>query len=407
MTRIAEFDGVAGVKLRATLHGKREDPSVLLLHGGGQSGVVWQGLIDRLLEQGRFVVNLDLRGHGESDWPEHGHYSLEAFVDDIRNVLGQLDSRPVIIAATVAGWAAIRALSGDAANLASGLVLVDFPLDPEVGSLEAARQRIRRQHEQSGKPAFDLRWLDWQKDSPPRDLVEAIAPQLKLPVLVARGSESDIASNECTSAFVAMMPDAEQAEIPKARLIVSDNHMDEFAEIILDFLGRRQAMSAEEYRNGSDARLLRNAMGCFATGVTVVTAFGSDGLPKGATVNSFTSVSLDPPMLLVCIAKGTETAEVIHDAERFAVNLLQSSQRSTSNCFATKGIDRFAEEEWQMGEWGAPIFPSSLGAFECKRHTIHEGGDHFILIGAVERAHFWPARDPLLFYRGGYRHLNF
>jgi flavin reductase (DIM6/NTAB) family NADH-FMN oxidoreductase RutF/pimeloyl-ACP methyl ester carboxylesterase len=407
MTKIAEFDGVTGVKLRATVHGRREDPSVLLLHGGGQSGVVWLGLIDRLVEQGRFVVNLDLRGHGESDWPEHGHYSLEVFVDDIRSVLGQLDSRPVIIASTVAGWAAVRALSGEAANLASGLVLVDFPLDTDARSLEAARQRIRQQHEQSGKPAFDLRWLDWQEDSPPRDLVEAIAPQLKLPVLVVRGSESDIASNECTTAFVAMMPDAEHAEIPKVRLIVSDNHIDEFAEILLDFLDRRQAMTAEEYRTGSEARLLRNAMGCFATGVTVVTAIGSDGQPKGATVNSFTSVSLDPPMLLVCIAKGTETAEVIHDAEHFAVNLLQSSQRSTSNCFATKGIDRFAEEEWQEGETGAPILPGSLGAFECQRHTIHEGGDHYILIGTVKKAHYWPARDPLLFYRGGYRRLNF
>src|SRR3546814_10538761 len=95
-----------------------------------------------------------------------------------------------------------------------------------------------------------------------------------------------------------------------------------------------------EYRAGSDARTFRDALGCFATGVTVVTAVCPDGTPVGLTANSFTSVSLDPPLLLVCVANSAGTGAVLREAERFAVNVLQIGQQPASNRFAGRGEDR-------------------------------------------------------------------
>ena len=125
------------------------------------------------------------------------------------------------------------------------------------------------------------------------------------------------------------------------------------------------------------------------------------------TFPAFTSVSLDPPLLLVCIANNSGSAEVLRGIDDFAVNVLQIGQQPVSNLFAGKSEDRFSGTRWEVGEYGAPILPSSLGIFECKRHMLHEAGDHFILVGRVEKASFEPRRDPLLYFRGKYRRLHF
>src|SRR3546814_1665561 len=144
--------------------------------------------------------------------------------------------------------------------------------------------------------------------------------------------------------------------------------------------GRRR-VSLVEYREGSDARTFRDALGCFATGVTVVTAMCPDGTPIGLTANSFTSVSLDPPLLLVCIANSAGSAPYLREAGRFAVNVLQIGQQPTSNRFAGKGEDRFAATPWIKGEFGTPVLTGSLSSFECARHAVHDGGDHLLLVG--------------------------
>ena len=105
-----------------------------------------------------------------------------------------------------------------------------------------------------------------------------------------------------------------------------------------------------EYRSGHDLRTLRDALGCFATGVTVVTCLGADGEPAGLTVNSFTSVSLDPPLLLVCIAKPAASAQALVSASHFAVNVLQTGQQPASIRFSTRDQDRFGTTPWSCGE---------------------------------------------------------
>jgi flavin reductase (DIM6/NTAB) family NADH-FMN oxidoreductase RutF len=161
-----------------------------------------------------------------------------------------------------------------------------------------------------------------------------------------------------------------------------------------------------EYRTGHDPRTLRDALGCFATGVTVVTCL-HDGVPTGLTVNSFTSVSLDPPLLLVCIAKNAGSAAALTAASHFAINVLQTGQQPASIRFATRDEDRFGATPWACGEAGAPILEDSLGVFECERFAVYDGGDHHILVGRVVKASFDASLDPLLYFRGRYRRLHF
>ncbi|MFP5329810.1 MAG: flavin reductase family protein [Alphaproteobacteria bacterium] len=162
-----------------------------------------------------------------------------------------------------------------------------------------------------------------------------------------------------------------------------------------------------EYRSGSDERTLRDALGSFATGVTVVTCVDGEGRPFGLTVNSFTSVSLDPPLLLVCISRRARCRAALAEAPYFAVNVLQTGQQPASIRFSTRDEDRFGATPWSTGETGAPLLMDSLAVFECERHAIHEGGDHDILVGQVLRASFDPNLDPLLYFRGRYRRLHF
>src|SRR5919199_477744 len=161
-----------------------------------------------------------------------------------------------------------------------------------------------------------------------------------------------------------------------------------------------------EYRSGHDPRTLRDALGCFATGVTVVTCL-CDGEPAGLTVNSFTSVSLDPPLLLVCLSKNAGSAAALTGADQFAINVLQNGQQPASITFSTKGENRFGTTAWSAGEAGGPILEDSLCVFECERYAVYDGGDHHILVGKVIKASFDADLDPLLYFRGKYRRLHF
>ena len=165
--------------------------------------------------------------------------------------------------------------------------------------------------------------------------------------------------------------------------------------------------ATREYRTGSDPRTLRDALGCVATGVTVVTCLDDRDCPVGLTANSFTALSLDPPLLLVCVAKSAASAEPLTRAAFFAVNVLQTCQRPASITFSTRGEDRFGQTDWTVGEHGSPVLMDSLSVFECRRSAVHDGGDHFILVGEVIKASFEPGLDPLLYFRGSYRRLHF
>jgi len=405
---IVEYRGFAGARLEAEALGAEDDPAVLLVHGAGQTRKVWASLAEGLQRAGRRVISLDLRGHGGSEWPEDARYDFEAFVEDLRAVLAQMGTRPVVVASTFGGWIACAALEREAALLASGLVLVDLPVNPDPDILGRIGKRLRETSNIGPNQAqWDARLLEALDTSDMTQHLTGVAANITVPTLYVRGGISKLASHSDAADFVAQLPEGELAEIDDIAMVVTDDRIDALGSHLIDFLERRAPRSSPEYREGSDARTFRDALGCFATGVTVVTAIGPDGTPIGLTANSFTSVSLDPPLLLVCIANDAGSAPVLREAERFAVNVLQIGQQPTSNRFAGKGEDRFAATPWEVGEHGTPVLKGSLSSFECERQDIHDGGDHFILVGRVLKAIFEPRRDPLLYFRGKYRKLHF
>lgn len=133
-----------------------------------------------------------------------------------------------------------------------------------------------------------------------------------------------------------------------------------------------------------DPRALRDAFGTFMTGVTVVTSHDANGAPLGFTANSFTSVSLDPPLVLVCLANGSSNYDALTRGTGFAVNILAEDQKEISNTFARPSEDRFADVTWQVGPHGSPILAGVSAWFDCSMHKTVEAGDHVILIGKVE-----------------------
>ncbi|WP_171173215.1 flavin reductase [Ruegeria sp. HKCCD8929] len=150
-----------------------------------------------------------------------------------------------------------------------------------------------------------------------------------------------------------------------------------------------------------DPRALRNAFGTFMTGVTVVTTHDAQGNPLGFTANSFTSVSLDPPLVLVCLANTSRNYDAFAGTVGFAVNILSEGQKDVSNTFARPVEDRFAAVDWRRGPHGSPLFDGVSAWFDCSMFNTVQAGDHLILIGKVEA--FDTSTAPGLGYaRGAY-----
>lgn len=148
---------------------------------------------------------------------------------------------------------------------------------------------------------------------------------------------------------------------------------------------------------------LRKAAGQFMTGVTVTTTLDRDGIPAGLTANSFTSVSLHPPLVAVCVAKDSNVIDAFEVGNGFTVNVLSADQEDVARTFSTKGIDRFAGTDWHPGLDGVPVLSGAVSVFECRLAHTYEGGDHLMFVGRVERV-TWRADEPdtLGYFRGRY-----
>ena len=147
----------------------------------------------------------------------------------------------------------------------------------------------------------------------------------------------------------------------------------------------------------------KRAMAQFATGVTVVTT-EHDGHLYGMTVASFASLSLDPPLVLICVGRKMQTHDAIVGAKRFGVSILAQDQQRLSNHFASKSDDKFAGIEYRRGASGVPLLENAICTLECELHEQLSGGDHSIFVGRVEEAST-DERAPLVYFRSGYREL--
>ena len=184
-------------------------------------------------------------------------------------------------------------------------------------------------------------------------------------------------------------------------------------ELISSWLG--DADVDFEFRPGEDvavhddpeavarARRFRDVLGRFASGVTVVAGV-SNGEPVGMTCQSFSSVSLEPPLVLVVPAKSSRSWPVIQRSGRFCVSFLAADQAGLSNTMASRGVDKFADVKWTPSrETGSPVLDGALAQVDCAIHAVHEAGDHYLVVGRVLELVTSSDEEPLLFYRGEYR----
>lgn len=162
-------------------------------------------------------------------------------------------------------------------------------------------------------------------------------------------------------------------------------------------------MSSERRQVTADE--FRRACGRFATGVTVATVLDSQSAPHGLTVSSFTSVSLDPPLVLICLGHAVTCIDAFRAASHFGLNVLSEAQRPLSERFARKGHDRFGGTPWERGETGVPLLPGSLARIECAVHDRFVSGDHDILVGRMVHARVAEG-DPLLYFASRYREIR-
>ncbi|MFT7060210.1 MAG: flavin reductase (DIM6/NTAB) family NADH-FMN oxidoreductase RutF [Pseudorhodobacter sp.] len=156
---------------------------------------------------------------------------------------------------------------------------------------------------------------------------------------------------------------------------------------------------------GVDLRELRNVLGCFATGVAVVTTVGDGGKPVGMTINSFSSVSLDPPLILWSISLKAPSYNAFATHPAFAVNIMGEECKDLSLNFARPSEDKFKDVDWRPGEYDVPVLKSALATLECEMDSKIASGDHEIFIGRVIRIDQTEGA-PLIFHRGGFASLG-
>ncbi|GAB6053781.1 flavin reductase family protein [Magnetospira thiophila] len=154
-----------------------------------------------------------------------------------------------------------------------------------------------------------------------------------------------------------------------------------------------------------DPRTFRNTLGHFATGITVVTAKTANGTPVGVTVNAFSSLSLDPPLVLICLADKTADLETFLAGGPFNISILRDDQAEISTLFAKRDRDKFETTSWTEAPNGVPVIDGCLAHLQCRMVSHQSGGDHVIVIGQVEETSYDPAGQPLLYFRAGYEQL--
>jgi flavin reductase (DIM6/NTAB) family NADH-FMN oxidoreductase RutF/pimeloyl-ACP methyl ester carboxylesterase len=447
---VRRFKGHNGVNLTADVGGDKADPAVILLHGTGSTRHSWARTARDLVSAGRYVIALDLRGHGDSDWATDGDYSLDAHLADLTAVIGQLETTPTLIGHLAGGWIALAA-AGELETgraRASALILADVSTRfseaarrktrslmltaPEgFASLEEAASAVlsrfpseKRQHPLANlrrnlRLQPDGRW-HWHydpavigTDNPKRitandsGRIEAAARAVVVPTLCVRGKMGELLEPEQFDHLQSLIPHVECITVSAAGPGFTADAEEDFDAAMVSFLEKAARRPGDRPpKSGVDQSTLRQALGCFGTGVAVITTIDAAGVPVGLTANSFTSVSLDPPLVLFCLDRRAGSLAAFEQAEVYAVNILHIGQQDISMRFVQKGIDRFAEIPWETWDQGAPIIQDCFASFECERFQIVDAGDHRIFIARVRRVRFDPSRDPLLYLQGRYRRVH-
>lgn len=413
-----ELRGGEGVT-RALRSGRGEP--VLLIHGVGLDASIWAPQFEALRD--RFdVIAYDMLGHGGSslppaepalaDYAEQAHQLLDRLGIDKAHIVGHSMGALVALefalthpercrslAALNAVYCRTRAERDGVEHRARAFEAASEPASNEAAierwfgspvpsALEAQAQAIRNLLGRVNPTGYARTYRLFATSD---RVHEGRLGELRMPSLFITG-EHDANSSPAMSQRMAA-----EAAHGRVEVLAGERHIMAFVspkrvnEVLVDFLTRPT----------TDPAAFRRALGAFPTGVTVVSTVQPDGTPRGFTANSFSSVSLDPPLILVCIARTASSYPVFSDTRHFAVSILAEHQKDVSRLFASKTVDKFKVSQWRREATGSPVIEEAAAWFDCRSHNVVDAGDHIILIGEVA-AFGGSESNPLGYCRGAY-----
>jgi flavin reductase (DIM6/NTAB) family NADH-FMN oxidoreductase RutF/pimeloyl-ACP methyl ester carboxylesterase len=403
---------------------KGAGPCVVLVHGVGMQAAVWQKQIDALSRH-YDVIAYDMLGHGGSTLPPSDAV-LGDFAIQLRAVLDHFGiERAAVIGHSMGALVALEfALAFP--QRANAVVAMNAVFCRTREQKLAIAQRVKAL-ETGLEAAHSSQAIGrWFGDPVPaslrqdaqevRDFLDAVDPlgyrrayklfansdeahrerlqNLQSPALFMTGELDPNSTPEMSQAMATLAPQGRAEIVPGERHMISLTATDDVNRRLLGFL-------AASVKAVADPRAFRRALGSFLTGVTIVATTQEDGQPRGFTANSLTSVSLDPPLVSVCIAKTAASFPLFGAAEHFSINVLAENQMEISNIFASKAANKFEATGWRKGATGSPVIDGAAAWFDCRRYNIVEAGDHIILIGEV-LSYADTAVNPLGYCRGAY-----
>jgi flavin reductase (DIM6/NTAB) family NADH-FMN oxidoreductase RutF/pimeloyl-ACP methyl ester carboxylesterase len=416
---------------------------VLLIHGVGMQASIWAPQIETL-SRSHDVIALDMLGHGGSSRPP-ADTRLSDYSDQILALLDHLGLDKVhVIGHSMGALVALEfALSHPGRSRSVTAANAVFCRSPEQRrAIETRLAALGDGLDQTSWGGTITRWFgepvpaQWQGAAARvRALLDTIDPigyartyrlfatsddahrdrlaQLDIPALFITADGDLNSSPQMSETMARLVPNGEVQIVRDQRHMMSVTAPNEINRHLLAFLekvetSKEASMAMAGIETGKDAEFdrlaFRKALGTFLTGVTVVATIQADGEPRGFTANSFTSVSLDPPLILICIAKTASSCPVFATTDHFSVNILAETQAEISSLFATKTADKFAKAAWRKGPTGSPILDNVAAWFDCRRHDVIEAGDHIILVGEVVGFDQKPL-NPLGYCRGA--HVTF
>ncbi|CAN7366330.1 alpha/beta fold hydrolase [Bosea sp. LjRoot9] len=411
-----------GALARAAFVRSGRGAPVLLVHGVGMQASVWADQIEELSKR-HDVVAVDMLGHGGSSLPP-ADARLSDYADALLALIDGLGLRNVhLVGHSMGALVSLEFALSHPSRLAS-VTAMNATFCRTSAQREAIAQRLAALEDASASTAWAATITRWFGDPVPASwshaaatvhaLLDAVDPVgyartyrlfatsdaahrdrlagLSVPALFITGEGDPNSTPEMSLAMARLAPGSRAEIVPGERHMMSLTAPSEISRRLLAFFAQAEAAPF-------DKGDFRKALGSFLTGVTVVATLQEDGEPRGFTANSFTSVSLDPPLVLVCIAKTASSCPVFSKAGHFSVNILAESQADISNLFATRSADKFARTAWRKGPAGSPILNDVAAWFDCRQHELIEAGDHVILIGEVMGFDHAPA-NPLGYCRG-------
>ncbi|MCV3211357.1 alpha/beta fold hydrolase [Mesorhizobium sp. YC-39] len=402
---------------------------VLLIHGVGMNATIWQDQIASMKDR-HDLIAVDMLGHGTSPLPPE-NAALSDFAEQALRLLDHLGLASVSIVGHSMGALVALEIALRAPSRVRSIVCLNAVFRRPEALAQAVRERAAALGTHGDPSAIAATLARWFGDPLPESLagaaataraaLEGVDPEgyartyrlfahadaehayalagLAAPALFMTGSDDSNSTPAMSAAMARLAPHGQCLVLGGERHMMAMASPEKVTHHISAFVDAEAATPQADL--AFDSGEFRRALGSFLTGVTIVTTISAEGEPRGFTANSFTSVSLEPPLVLVCIAKKALGHSAFSTSKGFAINILSESQKAHSGIFASKAADKFASVAWQPGQTGNPLIDGSVAVFDCAMQQLVDAGDHSILIGRV-RDFSHNGAQPLGYCRGTY-----